>query len=176
MTNYRFIKLDVYTLNVITYICFMKVKSIEEEIQQTSFKSAAHRVAVNLIYTAKEMENEMALFLKDFDLTSEQFNVLRILRGQDGKPTSVKLIVERMLDKSSNVSRLLDKLVKKAWVERKECANDRRQVDVTITESGLQLLTAVDQQMNSFKKKNLEMSEEDLNTLSQLLDRWRSIK
>ncbi len=152
----------------------MKVKSIEEEIQQSAFESAAQKVAINLMFTSKAMEEEMNGFMKPFGLTAPQFNVLRILRGQKGKPASVKLIMGRMLDKSSNVSRLLDKLVKKQWVERRECQEDRRQVDVVISKSGLDLLSRIDGEIGQYVKTGKGMSEKEMNQLSDLLDRWRA--
>jgi len=104
--------------------------SIEEAIQQPNFPSPFHRVQVNTIFTAAWLNQRSAQSLKATGLSLQQFNILRILRGRAGKPATIKLLTERMLDKMSNASRLVDKLKEKGLVERQECPSDRRRVDI----------------------------------------------
>ncbi len=114
--------------------------SIEQAIQQLTFKSSLHRAQVNIVYTSAWLNQMTAKTLKPFGLSLQQFNILRILRGRAGKPATIKLLTERMLDKMSNASRLVDKLKEKELVDRQECPTDRRQVDIVITRSGLDLI------------------------------------
>lgn len=90
--------------------------AIDDEIKQTVWKSPYQKAVVNTMFTSRVIEEQSARRLKPYDLTSQQFNILRIIRGQKGQPASVKLLVERMLDKSSNASRLVDKLLEKGYV------------------------------------------------------------
>ena len=148
--------------------------SIEEEIRQSSFRSPAHQAQVNIIFTAAWINQQTTQALRPFGLSIQQFNILRILRGRGGKPATIKLLTERMLDKMSNASRLVDKLKEKGYVMRQECETDRRRVDIVITEAGLKIVgqatDAVEQTLvDNFG--NLESSEFD--TLSTMLDRLR---
>ncbi len=149
--------------------------SIETDIKQsTPFKSSYHRVIVNLMYTSNWLAAGQTQLLKPFKLTLQQYNVLRILRGQFPGPIKVSDITERMLDKMSNASRLVDKLVAKKLVLRTECPSDRRAVDVIITEKGLDLLKQLDTRQaewDSMLQEKLTADEAAL--LSQLLDRLR---
>ena len=118
---------------------------IEDEIQQPVFHDAYQRAHVNLIFMAYWLQSELAQRFKAFDLTLPQFNILRILRGQHPRPASVQLLIQRMIDKTSNASRIVDKLEAKALVTRTTCPHDRRAVDVLITEKGLALLRRLDE-------------------------------
>jgi DNA-binding MarR family transcriptional regulator len=150
--------------------------SIETDIKQaTPFKSPYHRLMVNLIYTSNWIADDQMHLLKPFRLTLQQYNVLRILRGQFPDPVKVSDITERMLDKMSNASRLVDKLVAKKLVQRTECPSDRRAVDVVITESGLALLKQLDVHQDEWdKSQRSKLTEEEAIQLSQLLDRLRA--
>ncbi len=107
---------------------------IEKEIgQSVSFKSDLQRAAVNILYTASWLNMKNTETLKPFALTPQQFNVLRILRGQHPKPSTVNLLMQRMLDKSSNASRLVDRLLEKGFVTRETNRQDKRAVDVYIS-------------------------------------------
>ncbi len=113
---------------------------IESEIQQSAFRSPAHKIQVNIIYTASWINQQTAACLRPFGLSIQQFNILRILRGRGDQPSTVKLLTERMIDKMSNASRLVDKLKEKGYVKRQECETDRRRVDIVITEAGLEIV------------------------------------
>src|SRR4051812_6517349 len=99
---------------------------LEDEIKQTKFKSPQQRLAVNLLYSCNWLNGHYARFFKGIDITTQQFNVLRILRGQYPDHCSLKLVKERMLDRMSDASRIVDKLVAKKYVDRKVCPGDRR--------------------------------------------------
>lgn len=148
--------------------------AIDDEIQQTVWKSPYQKAAVNTLFTSRVLEDQTARRLKSHDLSNQQFNILRILRGQKGKPASVKLLVERMLDKSSNASRLVDKLLEKGLVQRTTCPDDRRAVEVRITESGLTLLDVLDRQMDQERQICKGFTPEEATQLSGLLDKFRS--
>ena len=149
--------------------------SIEADIKQTiPFKTPYHRVLVNLMYTSNWLADSQMRMLKPFGLTLQQYNVLRILRGQYPNPVKVSDITERMLDKMSNASRLVDKLVAKQHVLRTECPTDRRAVDVVITDSGLALLQRIDVKLVQWEESQREkLSEAEATLLSHLLDRMR---
>ncbi len=149
--------------------------SIEEEIKQTTpFKSPYHRLMVNLIYTSNWMADSQSKLLKPFGLTLQQYNVLRILRGKSPSPVKVSDITERMLDKMSNASRLVDKLLLKELVLRTECPADRRAVDVVITDAGMALLTRIDRLLGEWEQEqHSKLTEEEAVQLSHLLDQMR---
>jgi len=130
-------------------------------------------MALNLLYTTNWLSNSQACLLKPYDLTPQQYNVLRILRGQYPKPVRVNDIIERMLDKMSNASRLVDKLLLKALVKRTECPHDRRAVDVVITEAGLEILSELDKMQESWENQLKRLSEQEADLLSELIDKLR---
>lgn len=142
--------------------------TLEQEIQQKTFKTPYQKLAINLLYTTNWLNNHYNNFFKDADLTTQQYNVLRILRGQYPVPCSLKLVKERMLDRMSDASRIIDKLVAKELAMRGECPSDRRSVNLLISEKGLQLLKKFDFIDDATQEifKHLNPSEvEQLNTL-----------
>lgn len=147
--------------------------AIQDDIKQGKFKSVHNKLIVNLMYTNNWLCNSQHKVLKPYGLTIQQYNVLRILRGQYPKPVRVNDIIERMLDKMSNASRLVDKLLQKELVERTECAIDRRAVDVVITQSGLGLLAQLDKKQTQWEKMFHSLNETESEQLSNLLDKMR---
>ncbi len=147
--------------------------SIEQDIKQSSFKSAHEKAVVNIVYTNNWLAGLQMEVLKPYDLTLQQYNVLRILRGHYPKPITVIGIIERMLDKMSNASRLVDKLLLKELVVRHECPNDRRAVDILITQKGLDVLAELDSMQKFWEEKLYGLSEAEANQLSDLLDKMR---
>lgn len=147
---------------------------IEDEIKQKSFSSPYQKMMLNIYFTSSWFGTQTARILKPYRLTLQQYNVLRILRGQHTKPASVGLIQERMLDKSSNASRLIDKLLLKKLVDRKTCPSDRRQMEIRITQKGLDLLAELDNKM-SFPEVNASenVTAEEALLVSDILDRLR---
>ena len=146
------------------------MKSLEEEIKQDKFRSEFHKAVINIAVTSNVVRAAINRFLKTFGLSSEQYNVLRILRGQKGKPASVLLIQERMMDKMSNASRLVDKLEQKNLVTRNQCPSDRRQVEVSITEKGLKLLETIDVPLTALENQFDLIPESDLKRVNEVLD------
>ena len=146
---------------------------IEEAIKQSAFASEYQKLGVNLLFTSGWIEAKHSALLKPFDLSIQQFNILRILRGQKGNPLSLLEISDRMIDRMSNCSRLVDKLLAKGLAERKTCPQDRRQVEITITSNGLNLLTQVDSIMPQMHRDMAVLSEEEARTLNALLDKLR---
>lgn len=146
---------------------------LEQDIKQKKFKDEHSKAIVNLIFTNNWLNEKQNKVFKPFGLTVAQFNVLRILRGQHPKPVTVNLIIERMLDRMSNASRIVDKLEKKGLVIRKQCASDRRAVDVIISDEGLNLLTQLDQDLYSWQESVKSLTDEECEQLNFLLDRFR---
>lgn len=146
---------------------------IEEAIKQSEFKDSYNKVVVNLLYTHSYLVSFQTAVLKPMDLSPEQYNVLRILRGQQGKPATIAAIQERMLNNMSNASRLVDKLKAKQLVKREECPLNRRQVDVVITEKGLALLELLEPQINAINKNAIHLEDQELDLLNRLLDKLR---
>jgi len=149
------------------------MESINEVIQQKSFKNPLEKVIVNILYTNGWLSTKQNEWLKPFELSIQQYNVLRILRGQHPKPASVNLLIERMLDKNSNSSRLVEKLRKKDLVSRTQCQEDRRQVDVSITDKGLKLLSESDKEFKNLLSELGQLTAKESETLSSLLDKLR---
>ncbi|MCU0401326.1 MAG: MarR family transcriptional regulator [Algoriphagus sp.] len=146
---------------------------IEEAIQQKEFKNPFNKAVVNLLYTHSYLVTSQNALLKPHDLSPEQYNVLRILRGQNGVPTTVSSIQDRMLNKMSNASRLVEKLKTKDLVKREECPSDRRQVDILITDKGLELLEILEKQVDESHKSFLHLNEQEVIQLNELLDKLR---
>lgn len=146
---------------------------IEDAIQQREFKDPYNKAVVNLLYTQSYLVTAQHGLFKPHDLSPEQYNVLRILRGQNGVPTTVSSIQDRMLNKMSNASRLVEKLKNKDLVRREECPSDRRQVDVVITSKGLELLKQLEAQVEEGNRKFVNLTEEEAIQLNDLLDKLR---
>ncbi|MDG5492687.1 MarR family winged helix-turn-helix transcriptional regulator [Psychroserpens sp. SPM9] len=149
--------------------------SIESDIKSTVKLNENDKAVINLIYTNNWLKEKALTDFKAYDLSSEQYNVLRILRGQKGQPANLSTIQERMLNKMSNTTRLIDKLLKKNLVTRQTCPTNRRKIEILITAKGLELLSELDEkvkQSNINITKNLNPSE--LTTLNLLLDKLRS--
>ena len=147
---------------------------LEEEIKQsTPFRDEYTKLAVNILYTHGWLINTYSNFLKKHSITTPQYNILRILRGQYPDPASISLLKERMLDKMSDASRLVDRLIVKGLVERKICPNDRRKAEVLITKKGLSLLKELDVIDNNLKTTLGNLTEEEAKKLNTLLDKLR---
>jgi DNA-binding MarR family transcriptional regulator len=147
--------------------------SLESDIQQPRFRSEYQKTVINLIYTYNWVSEQNKKFFEREDITSQQFNILRILRGA-GKPLSTLQIRQRMLDKMSDTSRIVDRLVKKGLVKKVVCKSDRRLVDVSISETGLELLEKLDQTNDEMDSVMNKLSLEEAETLNELLDKIRS--
>ncbi|MHA4843068.1 MarR family winged helix-turn-helix transcriptional regulator [Flavitalea antarctica] len=147
--------------------------SLESDIQQTRFRNEYQKTVINLIYTYNWVSEQNKKFFEREDITPQQFNILRILRGA-GKPLSTLQIRQRMLDKMSDTSRIVDRLVKKGLVKKVVCKSDRRLVDVSISETGLELLEKLDQTSDEMDSVINKLSKEEAEKLNELLDKIRS--
>jgi DNA-binding MarR family transcriptional regulator len=149
--------------------------SIEEEIkQQKKFSSEYEKLAVNLLYTSGWLHNMHSARFKEFDITPEQYNVLRILRGSFPKPLMLGEITCRMLDKNSNATRLVEKLRLKGFVKRDLCPTNRRQVDIVITDKGLSLLTKIDNDSEDWSETLKSITKAEAQEVNRILDKLRS--
>jgi len=147
---------------------------IEQEIKQEKFHNEHQKAAINILYTGSWLYNINATYLKKFSITPEQFNVLRILRGSFPAPMMLAEITERMIDKSSNCTRLVEKLKQKGFVNRITCENNRRQVDISITDKGQQLLKKIDLGQTSWMETMGKISKTEAKELNRILDKLRS--
>lgn len=146
---------------------------IEDEIKQSAFRNEYHKLAINLTFTGIWINNRNIEFLKPFNLTPQQFNILRILRGQIPNPSTVNLLIERMLDKMSNASRIVDRLVSKKLVMRNSCPDDRRRVDIVITDKGIKLLEKIESDEDKWDKSFKNLNFNEASELNNLLDKLR---
>lgn len=146
---------------------------IEEAIQQKSFENEYIKLALNIMYTGNWLHIVQTRKLKEFGLSHQQYNVLRILRGQYPNEASVGEVLGRMLEPSSNITRLVDKLEQKKLVSRCENKNNRRMQELRITEEGLNLLTAIGERMDNLSSLAKDITEEEAKTANEVLDKMR---
>jgi len=150
---------------------------IEEIIKSTVALDDAKKVILNLLYTQNVINDKFSEVLKPYDLSGEQYNVLRILRGQKGCPANMCVIQERMIAKNSNTTRLIDKLLLKELVTRKVCPENRRKIEVQITPKGLELLQELDPKVLEHEKIfAANLSQEEIVQLNTLLEKYRTLK
>ena len=146
---------------------------IEQDIQQATFRNPHQKAAINLIYTLSWMREKTNTIFEAEDITPQQFNILRILRGSFPQPLSTLQIRERMLEKMSDTSRIVDRLITKGLVKKLTCKNDRRLVDVIISDKGKKILERLDARQEEIDSVLGNLSEKDANILSDLLDKIR---
>ncbi len=146
--------------------------SIDKDINQRKFRNEYQRAGINLIYTYNWANEHIKQLFDQFDITPQQFNILRILRGA-GEPLSTLQIRQRMLDKMSDTSRIVDRLLKKGLVRKITCKADRRLVDVTISDKGLKMLEKMDRHQDDMDAVFKNLSESEAKTLNRLLDKIR---
>lgn len=143
--------------------------SIEELIKQTKFRDEKHKAIISILYTANLLNNFHEDYFRQFELTSQQYNALRILRGQHPNPATVNLIRERMMDKMSDASRIVERLRKAGFVERVVSKKDRRAVDVLITQKGLDVLAMIDARDEKTDKPAQYLTQDEAAELNRLL-------
>jgi DNA-binding MarR family transcriptional regulator len=146
---------------------------IDDEIQSSKFEDNYQKAVINVFYTEGWLNNSLRCHFEKYNLTNQQFNILRILRGQYPKPATVNMLKERMIDKMSDASRIVDRLVQKEMITRCTNNKDRRAVDIRISEKGLETLATMDAEFKTrdFLKDNL--TNEEAGQLSDLLDKLR---
>lgn len=150
--------------------------TIEEEIKQAKFKSAYHKLAINIMYSSHWLETYLKKIFKKEDITLQQYNILRILRGSRPNPLSTLQIRERMMDRMSDTSRIVDRMIVKGIVSKTIREEDNRLVDVRITEKGLKLLSKLDGIEDNLSNFLDSVSENEAIKLSDLLDKLHSDK
>lgn len=149
---------------------------IEDVIKSTVNIDDSKKVILNIIYTQSVIGEKFAEVLKPYELSSEQYNVLRILRGQKGNPANMCVIQERMIAKNSNTTRLIDKLLLKDLVTREVCPDNRRKIEVQITPKGLELLSELDPKVIEHEKLfSNNLTQEELSQLNHLLEKFRTL-
>ncbi|MFN5423436.1 MAG: MarR family winged helix-turn-helix transcriptional regulator [bacterium] len=146
---------------------------IENEIQQFRFTGENQKALINLMYTYHWVTERLKTILSENDITLQQYNILRILRGSDPKPLSTLNIRERMLDKMSDTSRIVDRLMLKGLVDKKNSKADKRLVDVSITEEGKKLLEDIDKKDDAMTGIIGNLNQDELMKLNQILDKLR---
>lgn len=147
---------------------------LSKEIEQKEFKNEYQKSIINIIYTYNYLVSKMNPVFKQYGITRQQFNVLRILRGQHGDPATINLIKDRMLDKMSDASRIAGRLKKKKLIEKRQNSRDRRAADIIISKKGLDLLTSMDTAIDDFNNLiSNTLSKSEAETLNDLLDELR---
>lgn len=146
---------------------------LEKDIKQQHFTSENQKLIINLVFTNNWLIEKIRDFLSAEDITLQQFNILRILRGSDPQPLSTLVIRERMLDKMSDTSRIVDRLLLKGLVDKKTCPSDKRLVDISITEEGKKVLAKIDQNEKEMMAVIANLNEEEMKILNGLLDKMR---
>jgi DNA-binding MarR family transcriptional regulator len=162
--------IQMLLLQQLSLLLFM---SLEEDILQPKFNSEYDKAVVNILFTGSWLYNLNASRFKPYDITPEQYNVLRILRGSHPKPMMLADITSRMIDKSSNATRLVEKLRAKGFLKREICEDNRRQVDIFITEKGLSVLKKIDQESAEWLSKLKSISKAEAAELNRILDKLR---
>ncbi|MBP9927157.1 MAG: MarR family transcriptional regulator [Cyclobacteriaceae bacterium] len=148
--------------------------TIEEEIKQQKFRTPQQKAILNILFTANWIQNKQKEFFEPHGITGQQYNILRILRGKHPNQISAAEIKTRMLDKNSDVSRLIDRLILKELVVKTQCPKDKRAFDIIISETGLELLRKLDTTINKLDHQVIGLSNDDAIILSDMLDKGRS--
>src|SRR5258706_6809618 len=147
--------------------------SIEQDIKQEKFGNEYDKVAVNILFTGSLLSHINSIRLKKYGITPEQYNVLRIRRGSHPKSLMLSEVTARMIDKSSNCTRLVEKLRQKGYLKREICKRSRRQVDITILESGLTLLKKIDAEADQWLSALKNIAKSEAQELNRILDKLR---
>ncbi|AIJ38317.1 putative transcriptional regulator, MarR-family [Flavobacterium psychrophilum] len=168
--------IQIKNINTFVYTnLVIKTMKIEDEIKSTIPINIAKKVLLNISFTKNVLHDNFQELIKPYDLSGEQYNVLRILRGQKGKPVNMCDIQERMIAKNSNTTRLINKLLLKKMVTRSECPENRRKIEILITQKGLEILEKLDpaviEHENHFANK---LTVEELEKLNNLLEKYRN--
>jgi DNA-binding MarR family transcriptional regulator len=146
---------------------------IEQDIKQEKFATEFEKAVINTMYTSSWLYHINLTRLKPHGVTPEQYNVLRILRGSSPRPMMLSDITSRMIDKSSNATRLVEKLRQKGLLKREICDSNRRQVDIVITEKGLNVLKKIDQESEEWLSTLKTITKSEAQELNRILDKWR---
>ncbi|MBL7684159.1 MAG: winged helix DNA-binding protein [Flavipsychrobacter sp.] len=146
---------------------------LEDVLKTSKFNDEVHKATLNILYTSYWMRDNMSAVMKDIGITSEQFNILRILKGKYPKAMCVKDIAGRMIEKSSNVPRILDRLVAKELVMRTTSKEDKRETIISLTETGMKTLQTANEALVEINRKTIGITNEEAVVLNQLLEKLR---
>jgi len=146
--------------------------TLEDEIKQSAFQSERQKGFLNILYTANLLRDKTAMFFKEQGILQQHYNVMRIVRGKKGEPTSPGQIIEVMLDKGRDLTRLVDKLVKIGYLERRNSAKNRRKVEIFLTSKGSEVTDVIDKKLTHFYT-TLGVSEDEAVQMNALLDKLR---
>lgn len=146
---------------------------LEDEIKSRKFSSESQKAHVNILFTSAWLNTQLMPLFKTAGISSQQYNILRILKGQYPNPVPLKLLTERMIDKMSNTSRLVEKLCQKKMVDRKTCKTSRRQVDISLTEKGLKIVEELNEKVDKYHRTINVLTNEEARELNNLLDKLR---
>ncbi|MEM9547446.1 MAG: winged helix DNA-binding protein [Bacteroidota bacterium] len=149
------------------------MKSFEEEIKQRVFKNDVRKALLNVMYTANWIRDQHSHIFKEYGILQQHYNVLRIVKGRKGEPVSPGQIIEVMLDKGRDLTRLVDKLVKYGLLERKPSEINKRKVDINITEKGIRITDEIEEKLDGWIKKHIGIDEEKASQLNIYLDYMR---
>ena len=147
--------------------------SLEEDIKQQNFRNDYQKATINLLYTHSWLEHKLSAFFKQYDLTLQQYNVLRILKGQYPIPISTSDLRQRMLDRMSDASRIVERLYKKSLVIRKVCQNDKRKVDIVLSNKGMEVIDRLEEVVDHLDGFLSRLRPEEVQQLNSLLDKLR---
>lgn len=146
---------------------------IEDEIIQKKFRNEWQKAAINILFTSSWLQLKMKDYMKGYDITQQQYNVMKILKGQHPNPVSTCTVRDRMLDKMSDVSRIISRLQEKELVSVCRASHDRRLVDIVISNKGLELVDRIDENADAIDEMVGNLSKEEAEQLSKLLDKLR---
>lgn len=146
---------------------------LEDAIKSNKFRDEGHKATLNILYTAYWLKTAFAASMKELGLTSEQFNVMRILKGKHPEEMCVKDIGSRMIEKSSNVPRIIDRLVDKKWVKRTTSKEDKRETLISLTEKGIKQLAEASAIMDNVGRDLIGITNEEATQLNELLEKLR---
>jgi len=150
------------------------IMKLEKAIKQSKFESPFQKAVINIIYTANWLRDQQAALFKQYNILPQHYNVLRIIKGKHPEPVAPGDIKEVMLDKGNDVTRLVDKLVKTGLVKRSLCAENRRKIDIQLTDKGLNFLKELNEPMRKqYKTIKKQITENEAEILSDLLDKLR---
>ena len=148
---------------------------LEDAISNPKFNSEVHKATINILFTAHWLRTQINANLKPYGLTQEQYNIMRILKGKHPEKMCVKDIAQRMIERSSNVPRILDRLVRKNLIERKQSKQDRRETESVLTQKGLELLQKVNENVKENENKLMNLNEAAAAQLNALLENLRDV-
>lgn len=146
---------------------------LEDVLKTNKFNDEVHKATLNILYTSYWMRDNVSSTMKEIGITSEQFNILRILKGKHPEAMCVKDIASRMIEKSSNVPRILDRLVAKELVMRTTSKEDKRETIISLTDAGMQTLQSANEALATINKKTIGINNEEAAILNQLLEKLR---